>query len=73
MRAGVPYCQVSVDTEGEDALVIHGMANALREKRVDVFEFEPGPHTPHSTDTRITALGLHPTPRPLTACRVHCL
>ena len=31
---------VSIDTEGEDALVIMGMERMLRERRIDVFEFE---------------------------------
>ena len=31
---------VSIDTEGEDPLVLFGMKNALAEKRVDVVEFE---------------------------------
>ena len=31
---------VSIDTEGEDSLVLRGMARSLAEKRVDVLEFE---------------------------------
>ena len=37
----VPRAQfVSIDTEGEDALVLRGMERMLREKRIDVIEFE---------------------------------
>merc|ERR1711998_384171 len=38
---GVPHAHfASIDTEGEDPLVMFGMARTLAEKRIDVLEFE---------------------------------
>ena len=38
-RSAAGSLPVSIDTEGEDPLVLFGMKNALAEKRVDVVEF----------------------------------